>query len=402
MLFRNAFFLAALAFATPLMAAQDNAVRQDAVRIGVLTDMSGGMAASSGLGSVEAAQLAVEDLGNVVNGRPVVVINADFQNRSDLAQHISESWLSKQGVDVVVDVPNGPIASKLQDYFKEQKKILLTSSPSSTRFRDAACHNNSLAWLYSRDTLTANLIQSLVSEEKKKRWFIIKSEDGYSCDLAKVAKKRITDSGAELVGEAQFGKRMSGLSVILEQAEMVKADVIFLAFDRPDILHLLNHWPHEKHEASQPVAFTTLSLCDVHELGNKPLPTLYTVSPFYWNQDAPTREWSTKFAVRNRGAMPTDIQASVYSSVKHYLESLKVVQAGDATDVLNHMRSTPLNDPLFGASRIRRDGLVEHRMLLLSSIKNEERHNPWDIYRIVHVINPQQVSLPPEAICANE
>ncbi len=401
MLLCHAFFLALLAFATPLMAAPEKTVRTDAVRIGVLTDMSGGMAASSGLGSVEAAQLAVEDLGNNVNGRPVVVINADFQNRSDLAQHISESWLSKQGVDAVVDVPNGPIASKLQDYFKEQKKILLTSSPSSTRFRDAACHNNSLAWLYSRDTLTANLIQSLVTESKKQRWFIIKSEDGYSCDLAKIAKKRITDSGAELVGEAQFGKRMSGLSVVLEQAKDVKADVIFLAFDRPDVLHLLNHWP-QKHEAAHPVAFTTLSSSDVHELGNKPLPAFYTVSPFYWNQDGPTREWSAKFAARNRGAMPTDTQASVYSSVRHFLQSLKVVQADDTANVLNHMRATPLDDSLFGASRIRRDGLVEHRLLLLSSIKNSERKNPWDIYRIEHIINPQQVLLPPEAICANE
>ncbi|MDX1923217.1 MAG: ABC transporter substrate-binding protein [Alphaproteobacteria bacterium] len=378
------------------------AAQSDAVRIGVLTDMSGGMAASSGLGSVEAAQLAVEDLGSNVNGKPIVVINADFQNRGDLAQHISESWLSKQGVDVVVDVPNGPIAAKLQDYFKEQKKILLTSSPSSTRFRDASCHNNSLSWLYDRDTLTVNLIQALV-DDKKKRWFVIKSEDGYSCDLAKIAKRRIKDSGAELVGEAQFGKRMSGLSIILEQAEDVKADVIFLAFDRPDVLHLLNHWPvHGKDKDIPPVAFTTLSLSDIHELGSKPAPTFYTVSPFYWNQDGTTREWSTKFATRNRGAMPTDIQASVYSSVRHYLESLKIAQNGDAQDILGRMKGAALADPLFGASHIRNDGLVAHRLLLLSSIRNEDRGHPWDVYKIVKTINPQNVALPAEIICNKE
>ncbi len=397
MLFRNAFFLSLLAFSAPLMAAQN-----DAVRIGVLTDMSGGMAASSGLGSVEAAQLAVEDLGSNVNGKPVVVINADFQNRGDLAQHISESWLSKQGVDVVVDVPNGPIAARLQDYFKEQKKILLTSSPSSTRFRDASCHKNSLSWLYDRDTLTVNLVQALV-DDKKKRWFVIKSEDGYSCDLAKIAKKRIKDSGGELVGEAQFGKRMSGLDVVLQQAEDVKTDVIFLAFDRPDVLHLLNHWPpHKKDNDMPPVAFTTLSLCDVHDLGNKPAPTFYTVSPFYWNQDGITREWSTKFAARNRGAMPTDIQASVYSSVRHYLESLKTAQTDEAQGVLSHMKVAALDDPLFGASHIRNDGLVAHRLLLLSSIRSEDRRHSWDVYKIIKTISPQNVTLPAETICSNE
>ena len=396
MLFRNAFLLIALTCALPLMAAQDNAVR-----IGVLTDMSGGMAAASGLGSVEAAQLAVEDLGSSVNSKPVIVINADFQNRGDLAQHISESWIHKQGVDVVVDVPNGPIAARLQDYFKEQKKILLTSSPSSTRFRDASCHGHSLSWLYDRDTLTVNLIQALV-DDKKKRWFIVKNDDGYSNDLTKIAKKRILDSGAELVGEAQFGRRMSGMPIILEQAEAVKADIIFLAFDRPDVLHLLNHWPHKENYTAIPVSFTALSLCDVHELGGKAVPLLYTISPFYWNQDSVTRDWSNKFATRNRGAMPTDIQASVYSSVRHFLQSLKVAQTDGATDVLTRMKSTNLDDPLFGSSRIRTDGLVAHRLLLLSSIKENERSKPWDIYKIVRTVNSQNVILPTETICEKE
>ena len=400
MLFRNLFFIAGLTLlglsGAPLQAAADNAVR-----IGVLTDMSGGMASASGLGSVEAAQLAVEDLGSSVNGKPVVVINADFQNRGDLAQHISESWINKQGVDVVVDVPNGPIAARLQDYFKEQKKILLTSSPSSTRFRDASCHGNSLSWLYDRDTLTHNLIQALV-DEKKKRWFIIKSNDGYSNDLAKVAKKRITDSGAELVGEAQFGRRMSGLPIILEQAGAVNAEVVFLAFDRPDVLHLLNHWPLNKDQGSIPVAFTALSLCDVHGLGVKAIPSLYTISPFYWNQDNVTRDWSNKFAARNRGAMPTDIQASVYSSVRHFLQSLKASQTDTATDVLSRMKITALDDPLFGPSHIRSDGLVAHRLLLLSSLKENERSKAWDVYKIVRTVNAQNVILPTQTICKKE
>ncbi len=400
MLLSNAFFIASLTLLA-LTGAPAKAATDNAVRIGVLTDMSGGMAAASGLGSVEAAQLAVEDLGNNVNGKPVVVINADFQNRGDLAQHISESWLNKQGVDVIVDVPSGPIAARLQDYFKEQKKILLTSSPSSTRFRDASCHGNSLSWLYDRDTLTNNLIQALV-DEKKKRWFIVKSDDGYSNDLAKIAKKRIADSGGELVGEAQFARRMSGLPIILEQAGTVKADILFLAFDRPDVLHLLNHWPRQQDETNIPVAFTTLSLCDVHELGSKPVPVLYTISPFYWNQDSTTRDWSNKFASRNRGAMPSDIQASVYSSVRHFLQSLKASQSDAAVDVLSRMKSTTLDDPLFGASHIRADGLVAHRLLLLSSLKENQRSKPWDVYKIVRTVAPQNVILPAQTICNKE
>ncbi len=396
MLFQIIFFLVALTCAMPLMAAHDNAVR-----IGVLTDMSSGMAAASGLGSVEAAQLAVESFGNTINGKPVVLINADFQNRGDLARHICESWLNRQGVDVVVDIPNGSIATRLQDIFKEQQKIMLTSSPASLRFRATSCNGHSLSWRYDRDTLTVNLIQALV-DEKKKRWFIVKNDDGYSNELARLAKKRITESGAELVGEAQFGRRMSGLSIILEQAEAMKSDIVFLAFDRPDMLHLLNHWPRKNNEASIPIAFTALSMCDTHDLEDKIIPSFYTLSPFYWNQDSATRDWSTTFAHRNHGAMPTDIQASVYSSVRHFLQSLKASPSGDTPDVFNHMKATALDDPLFGASHIRGDGLVAHRLLLLSSIKESERSSPWDVYKVVRTVNPQNVILPAETVCDRE
>ncbi|NDE91151.1 MAG: hypothetical protein EB059_08475, partial [Alphaproteobacteria bacterium] len=270
--------------------------------------------------------------------------------------------------------------------------------PSSTRFRDEACHGNSLSWLYDRDTLTVNLIQAL-SAENKKRWFIIKSDDGYSCDLTKTAKKRIRDSGGELVGEAQFGKRMSGLTTILEQAEAVKPDVIFLAFDRPDLLHLLSHWPRDKEAA--PIAFTSLYVSDIHALGHKYMPPFYTMSSFYWNQDDTTRAWSNKFAARNRGGMPTDIQASVYSSVRHYLQSVKDIPEPSA-DIMTRMKAAPLDDMLFGASHIRADGLVAHRLLLLSSTTDQERSKPWDVYKVVRTIQPQNVTLPAQASCNND
>lgn len=373
----------------------------DAVRIGVLTDMSGSLAGSAGLGSVEAAQLAVEDMGNTVSQKPIIVINADFQNRGDLAQHISESWINKQGIDVVVDVPNGPIAGRLQDFFKEKKRLLLTSCPSSKRFRDESCHSNSLSWLYDRDTLTVNLIQALL-DEKKHRWFIISSDDGYSRDLTKIAKKKIMDGGGELVGEAQFAKRMTGIEMILEQTETLKPDVIFLAFDRPDLLHVLAHWPNEKHDYVAPLAFSTLFVNDIYALNNRDVPPFYTISTFYWNQDAATRDWSTKFATRNRGAMPTDIQASVYSSVRHYLQSVRDTKINETPDILAHMKATPLDDPLFGASHIRADGLVAHHLHLLAFQKENTRNKPWDVFHIVRTISPQDVALPQEVSCANE
>ncbi len=47
------------------------------VKIGVLTDMSGFVSQETGMGSVEAAKMAVEKFGGTVAGVPIEVIFAD-------------------------------------------------------------------------------------------------------------------------------------------------------------------------------------------------------------------------------------------------------------------------------------------------------------------------------------
>lgn len=372
------------------------------VRIGVLTDMSGGMANAAGLGSVEAAQLAVEDLwkteGEANNGtRQVVVINADYQNRGDLAQHISESWLQEQGVDVVVDVPNAAIAKKLSDLFSHHNRLLFTSLRGPDAHQNA-CAPHTLSWLYDRRTLTQNLISSLLAEGKK-NWYILGNDDMYSTHVTRHAREVVLAGGGKVVGEAQFGKRLQGLDMVLEQIGKIHADIIFLAFDRPDILHVLKHWPRTAPQGLPPLAMTPLFITDVHELDQDGLPAFYTIAPFYWKQDGASQDWARKFSRRNRGAMPTEIQASVYASSRHYLEYISSPGENSPLAIMTRMKASMLNDPLFGASKVRADGLVMHRLHLLAYQPAGQRDTPWDYFKIVRTTPPSALTLPEEIDC---
>ena len=59
------------------------------VKIGVLADQSGTFADFDGKGSVEAAKMAIEDFGGSVLGEEIELINADHQNKVDLATAIA-------------------------------------------------------------------------------------------------------------------------------------------------------------------------------------------------------------------------------------------------------------------------------------------------------------------------
>ena len=71
-------------------------VSDDVVKIGVLTDMSGPSSAADGPGSVAAAQMAVDDFGGTVLGKPIQIISADHQIKPDIAAGIARRWYDRR------------------------------------------------------------------------------------------------------------------------------------------------------------------------------------------------------------------------------------------------------------------------------------------------------------------
>ena len=102
---------------TPVAFAQ---VTDDVVKIGVLADMSGLYSDLSGIGSVAAAQMAVEDFGGKVLGKRIEVISADHQNKPDIGASIARRWFDLEQVDAIVDVPVSSIAFAVQEISRQR------------------------------------------------------------------------------------------------------------------------------------------------------------------------------------------------------------------------------------------------------------------------------------------
>ncbi|MGP1613472.1 MAG: ABC transporter substrate-binding protein, partial [Pollutimonas bauzanensis] len=61
-----------------------------------------------------AAQMAVEEFGGKVMGKPVQLIYGDHQHRTDLGASMARQWYDRDQVDVIVDIPNSSIALAVQ------------------------------------------------------------------------------------------------------------------------------------------------------------------------------------------------------------------------------------------------------------------------------------------------
>src|SRR5947208_8920913 len=96
----------AIAIAAQLLAGGASAqISDDVVKIGVLTDMNGPASTPTGQGSVTSAQMAVDDFGGTVLGKPISVIVGDHQLKADIGAGIARRWYDVDQVDLIVDVP---------------------------------------------------------------------------------------------------------------------------------------------------------------------------------------------------------------------------------------------------------------------------------------------------------
>jgi branched-chain amino acid transport system substrate-binding protein len=111
-----------LALVAASRAAQAQAMSDDIVKIGVLTDMSSLYADATGQGSLAAVRMAVEDYGGKVKGKPVEVVFADHQNRPDLGISIARNWYDNEKVDAIFDVPTSSVALPISTLTREKNR----------------------------------------------------------------------------------------------------------------------------------------------------------------------------------------------------------------------------------------------------------------------------------------
>jgi branched-chain amino acid transport system substrate-binding protein len=63
------------------------------VKLGLLSDMGGPYRDVGGPGNRAAIELAVEDAGGSVLGRPIEIVQGDDQNKPDVAASLAREWV---------------------------------------------------------------------------------------------------------------------------------------------------------------------------------------------------------------------------------------------------------------------------------------------------------------------
>ena len=386
--------LVATACALGIGAAQAQ-ISDGVIKIGVMNDMSGLYADLSGMGSVVAARLAVEDFGAARKGMKVEIVSADHQNKPDVGSTVARTWYDTDKVDVIVDVPTSSVALAVNQITREKGKAFLASGPASSDLTGKACSPNTIHWTY--DTwMLANGTGSAIVKTGGDSWFFLTADYAFGHALERDTEAVVLKNGGKVLGKVRTPFPSTDFSSFLLQAQASKAKVIGLANAGGDTTTSIKQAAEFGIvKGGQSLAGLLVFLTDTRALGLPTAQGLIFTETFYWDRNDESRAFTKRFsALAPRNNYPTMIHAGVYSSVLHYLKAVEAIKTDDGTKVVEQMKKMTTDDPLFGKGTIRADGRKIHPAYLVEVKKPAESTGPWDLHKIRATIPAEQAFRP--------
>ncbi len=397
---RRGFALAALCLAAAACKRGEPsgaAPRGAAIRVGVLTDLSGLYADLAGEGSVIAAQLAVEDVGGKVGELPVEVLSADHRNKPDVGSNLARQWFEADGVDVIVDVPTSSVALAVSELARQKDKVLLVSGAGTLELTGKGCSPNTVHWTYDTYAL-ANGTGKAVVKAGGDSWFFLTADYAFGQALERDTAAVVRASGGKVLGSVKHPLNTSDFSSFILQAQASKAKVVGLANAGGDVINAIKSASEfALTQGGQKLAGLLVFISDIHALGLQTAQGLNLTTAYYWDRDEGTRAFARRFAARAKGAMPTMVQAGVYGATLHYLKARAALgPAPSGRAVVAKMRELPSEDAVFGRGSIRPDGVHLHPMYLYEVKRPSESTGPWDYFTLLRELPAEEAFQPLE------
>ncbi len=362
---------------------QTQAWGQEPVRIGVITDMNGPYSSLSGPGVVIGTQMAVDEMGGKILGRPIEVISADSGLKPDIATARAREWYDRQNVQMIVESSDSASAVALQKLAADRKKItFFHSGTTALTNQDCSPYGIHYAW----DTYSmANGAARAAVQAGGKSWFFISADYVFGKSLEADASKIVRQLGGEVLGSVRHPLNASDFASFLLSAQQSKAQVVGLANAGGDTQNAVKQAAEFGLGRTQKIVPLLMFDTDVKGLGLKVAQGMEFATAFYWDYDDRSREFSKKFFPLHK-SMPTMNHAGAYSATLQYLRAVQAAGTLDFDAVMKQLRSAKIDDAFARNGRVREDGRMVHDIYQVRVKRPEDSKDAFDILEVKQTI----------------
>src|SRR3978361_1404281 len=172
------------------------------VRIGLLSDMGGPYRDVGGPGNRVSTELAIQDFGGSVLGRPIEIMQADDQNKPDVSTSLARQWIDDAGVDVLADGAASSSGLAIQQVCREKKKIYLVTGPASSDMTGKQCSPYGIHFSYDTYAL-AHGTGNALTKAGGDTWFFITADYGFGYALERDTLNAVKAAGGKSLGSTR-------------------------------------------------------------------------------------------------------------------------------------------------------------------------------------------------------
>lgn len=362
-------------------------ISNDKVVIGVLNDQSGVYKDLSGPNSIIAAQMAVDDYkakyGDKAVAKTIEVVNADHQNKPDIANTKAQEMYDRQNADIILDVPTSSAALAVANVAKSKKRLFIDVGAGTTELTGKSCNKYTYHWAYDTQML-AKGAATLVKNGGKK-WSIVYPDYAFGQDMQKSFSAAVKDAGGAVQQTIPTPFPNDNFATFITKAASSSPDVIGSMAAGGDLINFVKQYNQAGMRDKATLAVGLMFITDIHSLGVDQFAGTSFTDAWYWNFDKTNRAWADKFQTKAK-TRPSFAHAANYSAAMQYLEAIQRAGTDDADAVVKELDGKELNDVFLRNGKIRADHNVIHDTYLAKVKTKDQVKEPWDYEEITNTI----------------
>jgi branched-chain amino acid transport system substrate-binding protein len=371
-----------------LTAAMGTAHAQDKVKIGYISDLSSLYADLEGKGGATAIQMAIDDFGGKVLGKPIEMLVVDHQNKADIAASKAREWIDTQNLTMIFSGTNSGTALALAKVADEKKRVMINNGAGTSALTNEACTPYTVHYAYDTVALSKGAAGAIV-DNGGKNWFFLTADYAFGHAMEADASRVVKAKGGAVAAAVRHPLNASDFSSFLLQAQSSKAQVLALANAGGDTINAIKASKEFGIDKTMKIAPLLVFYSDIHSLGLKNTAGMQFVTSWYWDMNDASRKFADAYMKKTQ-RRPTEIQAADYSATMNYLKAVQAAGTTDADKVMETWRGMKMND-FFASGTLRADGSYIHDMYLVQVKTPQESKGTWDYYKIVKKLQGDEV-----------
>lgn len=324
---------AAACLATGGMVLPKNVVASDKPVTLFLGCTMSGAYASSGMYTSRGMQLAIENYGGKVLGRPIELIERDTPNPAEGVRKAQEA-VERLGCNFVTIAPSSSTILAVSEYTRK-KGVLLLGHGGSDKITGSECNKSTFRWQVPTWGAIREVVPRIIDEYKAKTFYTITPKYVFGEDLLRNTEEVLKAKGLELKGNSFHSLGESDFSSHITKAMSAGADcVLFLNFGGDTVNALKQAHNFGLKQVSKIACAWGSGITQMKAIGPEILEGVIWGLQYFYKIDSPTNAHFVETFKKKYDEVPPYVSAQTYASTLALLEAIDKAGTDDPAAVI--------------------------------------------------------------------